>query len=82
MTDLARCLEPDDFIERYGLASEPVPLPEVGTGGVFYQERYNVPLAGIFAILYAFVIFVVIRIDIKVNISIVSLSLTHQDQWY
>ncbi len=55
----------DDFIERYGLSSEPVPLPEVGTGGVFYQDRYNVPLAGIFALLYAFVIFVVIRIDIK-----------------
>jgi len=56
---------PDDFIERYGLAPEPVPLPEVGTGQVFYQDRYNVPLAGVFAILYAFVIFVVVRIDIK-----------------
>jgi len=56
---------PDDFIERYGLADEPVPLPEVGTGQVFYQDRYNVPLAGVFAVLYAFVIFVVVRIDIK-----------------
>ncbi len=56
---------PDDFIERYGLEEEPVPLPEVGTGGVFYQDRYNVPLAGIFAVLYAVVIFVVVRIDLK-----------------
>ncbi len=56
---------PDAFVDRYGLADEPVPLPEVGTGSVFYQNRYNVPLAGVFAVLYAFVIFVVVRIDIK-----------------
>jgi poly-gamma-glutamate system protein len=28
----------------YGLPSEPVPLPEPGSGGVFSQERYNVPV--------------------------------------
>ncbi|MCD4690392.1 poly-gamma-glutamate system protein [bacterium] len=56
---------PDDFIERYELAAEPVPQPEVGTGGVFYQERYNAPLAGVFAVLYVFIIFVVVRIDLK-----------------
>jgi poly-gamma-glutamate system protein len=28
----------------YGLPSEPVPLPEPGSGGVFSQKRYNVPV--------------------------------------
>lgn len=56
---------PEDLIERYDLSSEPIPLPAVGTGGVFYRDRYNVPLAAVFAVLYAFVIFVVVRIDIK-----------------
>lgn len=55
----------DVFIERYDLASEPVPLPDVGTGGIFYRDRYNVPLAGLLAALYGFLIFVVVRIDIK-----------------
>jgi poly-gamma-glutamate system protein len=55
----------DYFIERYDLSTEPSPLPEVGTGGTFYRDRYNVPLAGILAVLYGFLIFVVVRIDIK-----------------
>jgi hypothetical protein len=55
----------DYFIERYDLSPEPTPLPEVGTGGVFFRDRYNVPLAGVLAVLYGFLIFVVVRIDIK-----------------
>jgi len=55
----------DDFIERYDLSPEPIPLPAVGTGGIFYRDQYDVPLAAVFAILYAFAIFVVVRIDIK-----------------
>ena len=55
----------DELIERYGLAGESTPVPEIGTGGVFYRDRYNVPLAGVLAVLYAFLIFVVVRIDIK-----------------
>lgn len=55
----------DELIERYGLATDPVPLPEAGTGGTFYRDRYNVPLAGVLAMLYGFLIFVVVRIDIK-----------------
>jgi len=55
----------DELVERYGLAADPVPLPEVGTGGTFYRDRYNVPLAGVLAVLYGFLIFVVVRIDIK-----------------
>lgn len=55
----------DELIERYDLAAEPIPLPEAGTGGTFYRDRYNVPLAGVLAILYGFLIFVVVRIDIK-----------------
>lgn len=55
----------DELIERYGLAVEPTPLPEIGTGEIFYRDRYNVPLAGVLAVLYAFVVFVVIRLDVK-----------------
>jgi len=55
----------DELIERYGLAEQTAPRPEVGTGGVFYRDRYNVPLAGVLAVLYAFVTFVVVRVDIK-----------------
>ncbi len=55
----------DRLIERYGLQEEPTPMPELGTGGVFYRERYNVPLAGTLAVLYAFLVFVVVRVDVK-----------------
>jgi poly-gamma-glutamate system protein len=55
----------DDLIDRYDLSTEPVPLPEVGQGGVFYRDRYNVPLAAVLAVLYGFLIFVVVRLDIK-----------------
>ncbi len=56
---------PDPLIERYGLASEPIPTPRVGTGEIFYQDRYNVPLAGVLAVLYGFLIFAVVRLDLK-----------------
>ena len=55
----------DHFIERYDLAAEPTPLPDVGTGGIFFRDRYNVPLAGVLAVLYGFLIFVVVRVDLK-----------------
>ncbi|MBD3348019.1 MAG: poly-gamma-glutamate system protein [Candidatus Eisenbacteria bacterium] len=55
----------DELIDRYDLAGEWSPIPEVGTGNVFFRDRYNVPLAGVLAVLYAFLIFVVVRIDIK-----------------
>ena len=55
----------DYFIERYDLATEPTPLPEVGTGGIFFRDGYNVPLAGVLAVLYGSLIFVVVRIDLK-----------------
>ena len=55
----------DPFIDLYGLAVDPVPVPEVGTGGVFYQDHYNVALAAVFAVLYGFLIFVIVRIDLK-----------------
>jgi poly-gamma-glutamate system protein len=55
----------DALIERYGLAPEPVPLPEVGVGAIFYRERYNVPLAGVLAALYGLLVFAVVRLDLK-----------------
>jgi poly-gamma-glutamate system protein len=59
---------PEKFLERYGLddlSVEAAPVPEPGEGLIFYRDRYNVPLAGILAVLYGFLIFVVVRIDIK-----------------
>ena len=59
---------PESFIARYGigdLADELTPSPEVGKGDIFSVDRYNVPLAAVLAILYGFLIFVVVRIDIK-----------------
>ncbi len=58
----------DWFIDRYGLAGladENATLPAVGHGDIFERDRYSVPLAGILAVLYGFLIFVVVRIDIK-----------------
>jgi poly-gamma-glutamate system protein len=56
---------PDALIERYGLSASPTPTPAPGTGDVFYQDRYNVPLAGTVAVLYGFLIFAVVRLDLK-----------------
>lgn len=56
---------PDALIERYGLVSEPILVPPVGTGDIFFQDRYNTPLASILAILYGFLIFAVVRLDLK-----------------
>ena len=47
------------------LVTTPTPLPEVGIGGIFFRDTYNVPLAGILTVLYGFLIFVVVRIDLK-----------------
>ncbi len=40
-------------------------LPLIGKGSVYKGPQYSVRLAGILAILYGFLIFVVVRIDIK-----------------
>jgi len=56
---------PDPLIGRYGLSVSPTPTPAVGTGDIFYQDRYNTPLAGTVAVLYGFLIFAVVRLDLK-----------------
>lgn len=58
----------DELVERYALpwlSDESASVPDVGHGQVFYQDRYNVPLAAVLAALYAFAVFVVVRLDIK-----------------
>jgi len=55
----------DALIARYGLSGEIAPTAAVGTGAVFYQDRYNTPLAGVLAVLYGFLIFAVVRLDLK-----------------
>ena len=58
-------LATDCLTEDGGLVTEPTPLPDVGTGGIFFRDTYNVPLAGVLAVLYGFLIFVVVRLDLK-----------------
>jgi poly-gamma-glutamate system protein len=37
----------DQLLEKYGLPSNPVPLPEPGEGGIFIQKKYNVVITAI-----------------------------------
>ena len=49
----------DQLLTKYGLPSNPVPLPEPGDGGIFIQKRYNLPVTSIAtAILVTVIIFI------------------------
>ncbi len=56
---------PESFLKRYRMGDLSERDPVVGVGYVFTLESYNVPLAAVLAVLYGFLIFVVVRIDIK-----------------
>ncbi|MBN2542529.1 poly-gamma-glutamate system protein [bacterium] len=49
----------------YGLPIAPEPIPVVPHGEVFFNEKYNFILAIILLIAYAFLVFVLIRVDLK-----------------
>ncbi len=49
---------------RYELPIAPIPVPEIGTGKLYYEYRYSVVLATIFLIFLSVIIFLVLRIDI------------------
>lgn len=51
--------------EQYGLGPARVPLPAVGMGAVFEEDRYDLRLAGIATAVTFFLLIVVIRLDAR-----------------
>lgn len=51
----------NQLMDKYGLPTNPVPLPEPGEGGIFIQKKYNVPVTAVAtAILVGVIIFIYI----------------------
>lgn len=52
--------------EHYGLPTVVGPdAPEVGQGSLYYKGRYNISTTAVLTIVLAFIVFVVIRLDLK-----------------
>ncbi len=49
---------------RYDLPIAPIPVPKIGEGKLYYENRYSVGLATIFLIVLGIIAFIVLRIDI------------------
>ncbi|MEO0142788.1 MAG: poly-gamma-glutamate system protein [candidate division WOR-3 bacterium] len=49
---------------RYDLPVAPIPIPQIGEGKLYYENRNSVTLAAIFLIILGIINFVVMRIDI------------------
>lgn len=49
---------------RYELPIAPIPLPAIGEGKLYYEEKYSVALTTFFLIILGAIIFVILRIDI------------------
>ncbi|MGB9720976.1 MAG: poly-gamma-glutamate system protein [bacterium] len=49
---------------RYELPIAPIPIPEIGEGKLYYEDRYSVVLSTIFLVILSIIIFVVLRIDL------------------
>jgi poly-gamma-glutamate system protein len=56
---------PSQVAVEYRLPVAPVPLPELGKGRLFFERRYSVPLAALFALLVAALLLVVVRYDVE-----------------
>ncbi len=54
-----------DVARQYGLGAPRVPLPVVGTGSVFEEERYDLRLAGIATVIIFILLIVLIRLDAR-----------------
>lgn len=50
--------------KRYGLPIAPTPIPKIGEGKLYYENRYSVALSVIFLCILSVIIFVILRIDI------------------
>jgi poly-gamma-glutamate system protein len=48
----------------HNLPIAPIPLPPLGRGKLFYEFRYSVPLAAIFAAVMLIIIFMILRLDV------------------
>lgn len=57
-------LEVEKIARAYGLPISPVPLPEIGEGKVFEEEKHNIELAVLCSIILIGLLFVVVRLDI------------------
>jgi poly-gamma-glutamate system protein len=53
----------DKVADQYGLPQAPVPLPQVGHGKIFYEERYNLTIAWISVIVLFGVLLAVLLLD-------------------
>jgi poly-gamma-glutamate system protein len=49
----------------YGLGGARVPLPQVGTGSVFFEDRYNLRVVGAAAAIAILLILVLVKLDAK-----------------
>uniref|UniRef100_A0A7C6EJM3 Poly-gamma-glutamate system protein n=1 Tax=candidate division WOR-3 bacterium TaxID=2052148 RepID=A0A7C6EJM3_UNCW3 len=49
---------------RYELPIAPIPIPEIGEGKLYYENRYSVTLSTIFLVILSVIIFVVLRVDL------------------
>uniref|UniRef100_A0A7C6A815 Poly-gamma-glutamate system protein n=1 Tax=candidate division WOR-3 bacterium TaxID=2052148 RepID=A0A7C6A815_UNCW3 len=58
-------LDVNYLAEKYSLPIAPTPLPKLGSGKLFTEPRYSVPLAIGFIILVVVILFFVIRYDLE-----------------
>ena len=54
-----------DVAKQYGLGPARVPLPVVGTGAVFEEERYDLRLAGLATLIIFILLIVLIKLDAR-----------------
>ncbi len=57
----------ESLMKKYGLPVNPVPLPEIGTGDLFYAYKYNLPIVLAATILLFIAIGVFVSIDKRNN---------------
>jgi poly-gamma-glutamate system protein len=58
-------LDVDWIAETFHLPVEPMPLPAVGTGSIFSEAAYRIPLAVSLLVAYSVVMFCLLRLDMK-----------------
>ncbi|MCK4328232.1 poly-gamma-glutamate system protein [candidate division WOR-3 bacterium] len=49
----------------YGLPIAPVPIPTIGEGSLYYEERYSVPLAIIFILIIIVILFISMKYEVE-----------------
>jgi poly-gamma-glutamate system protein len=54
-----------DLSKRYGLGGAHVPLPAIGQGAVYIEDRYSLIVAGIAAVIALLAIVVLVRLDAR-----------------